>query len=242
MRVWPASAAFFGQTCFSAKEQVCENGCEQRVQKRAVRWVQVMNTAPMALVSLLRMSSSSALSSFLFAGRSGEHLLAQVDFPCFSRDESTPEMRADSVSEQCCCRVRCNRFCAEATTACQAEPSCVGFHRTQGWATLKAAPKWWEAAPGVNKCKQLDQAFTAKPSGSLRRAWHDRHCGDYTFGDRLIASRTNILVFDIGFHSGDDTLHFLELGHDVVAIDANPFMIQDGMRRPVLIPATCPCT
>ena len=71
-------------------------------------------------------------------------------------------------------------------------------------------------------------------SVALRKAWQSRHCDDYTSGDRLTVNRTRNLIFDIGFHSGDDTLFFLERGHDVVAVDANPSMIQDGLRRPAM--------
>jgi FkbM family methyltransferase len=60
------------------------------------------------------------------------------------------------------------------------------------------------------------------------------HCDEYTSGPQLRANRTHATVFDIGFHSGDDTLHFLEQGHDVLAIDANPEMIRDGLTRPAL--------
>ena len=35
----------------------------------------------------------------------------------------------------------------------------------------------------------------------------------------------------MGFHSGDDTIYFLENGHNVVAVDANPAMIEDGLSK-----------
>lgn len=39
------------------------------------------------------------------------------------------------------------------------------------------------------------------------------------------------LIFDIGFHNGDDTAYYLSCGHDVVAIEANPVLAEDGRRR-----------
>lgn len=35
-----------------------------------------------------------------------------------------------------------------------------------------------------------------------------RHCDEYTNGQQLRANRTHATVFDIGFHSGDDTLPY----------------------------------
>jgi FkbM family methyltransferase len=105
-----------------------------------------------------------------------------------------------------------------------------------GLATLKAAPDWWTGAPGVRRCQDIEDKFgmdrVDRPT--LRKLWHKAHCVDYTTGDRLIANRTNLLVFDVGFHSGDDSLYFLERGHDVVAVDANPTMIEDGRLRPAM--------
>ena len=107
-----------------------------------------------------------------------------------------------------------------------------------GWATLKRTPQWWNGAAGVERCRDIDQHFVAASSparqGGLRRDWGVHHCDDYTNGQQLRTSRTHELVFDIGFHSGDDTLHFLEQGHDVLAIDANPEMVRDGLARPAL--------
>lgn len=36
------------------------------------------------------------------------------------------------------------------------------------------------------------------------------------------------LIFDIGFHKGEDTGHYLEQGFKVIAIDANPLLCQQG--------------
>lgn len=47
-------------------------------------------------------------------------------------------------------------------------------------------------------------------------------------------NRTNKMIFDVGFHSGDDTLYYLEQGHNVVAIDANPQVLHEGGARPTL--------
>ena len=39
------------------------------------------------------------------------------------------------------------------------------------------------------------------------------------------------LVFDLGFHLGEDTDHYLALGHRVVALEANPALAQQGRER-----------
>jgi FkbM family methyltransferase len=42
---------------------------------------------------------------------------------------------------------------------------------------------------------------------------------------------SNRLVFDIGFHNGDDTEHYLARGFNVVAVEANPELAEAGRRR-----------
>ena len=39
------------------------------------------------------------------------------------------------------------------------------------------------------------------------------------------------LVFDLGFHRGEDTDHYLAIGHRVVAVEANPSLAEDGRQR-----------
>lgn len=39
------------------------------------------------------------------------------------------------------------------------------------------------------------------------------------------------LIFDIGFHNGDDSAYYLSRGHRVVAIEANPVLAEAGHRR-----------
>lgn len=39
------------------------------------------------------------------------------------------------------------------------------------------------------------------------------------------------LVFDIGFHNGNDTAHYLSRGFRVVAVEANPAFVAEGRRR-----------
>jgi len=39
------------------------------------------------------------------------------------------------------------------------------------------------------------------------------------------------LVFDLGFHRGEDTDHYLALGHRVVAVEANPNLAEQGQER-----------
>ena len=90
----------------------------------------------------------------------------------------------------------------------------------------------------MRRCQEIEREFSRSGTQSQRRdlsdRWQKRHCSDYTRGDRLAANQTNKLIFDIGFHSGDDTIYFLENGHNVVAVDANPAMIEDGLSRPML--------
>ena len=39
------------------------------------------------------------------------------------------------------------------------------------------------------------------------------------------------LIFDLGFHLGEDTDHYLALGHRVVALEANPQLVAKGEQR-----------
>jgi len=39
------------------------------------------------------------------------------------------------------------------------------------------------------------------------------------------------LIFDVGFHNGDDTAYYLSRGHRVVAIEANPVLAEEGRRK-----------
>lgn len=41
----------------------------------------------------------------------------------------------------------------------------------------------------------------------------------------------NNLIFDLGFHNGDDTNFYLSKGYDVVAVEANPDLVRDGLNR-----------
>lgn len=42
---------------------------------------------------------------------------------------------------------------------------------------------------------------------------------------------SNQLIFDLGFHRGEDTDHYLALGHRVVAAEANPELVAVGRQR-----------
>lgn len=37
----------------------------------------------------------------------------------------------------------------------------------------------------------------------------------------------NRLIYDIGMHRGDDTNYYLKLGYNVIAVDANPFLVEN---------------
>lgn len=39
------------------------------------------------------------------------------------------------------------------------------------------------------------------------------------------------LIFDLGFHNGDDTAYYLERGYRVLAVDANPAVVDAGIQR-----------
>lgn len=41
----------------------------------------------------------------------------------------------------------------------------------------------------------------------------------------------NDLIFDLGFHNGDDTAYYLERRYRVLAVDANPAVVEAGSRR-----------
>jgi FkbM family methyltransferase len=41
----------------------------------------------------------------------------------------------------------------------------------------------------------------------------------------------NNLIFDLGFHTGQDTLYYLKKGFNVVAVEANPFLYETGVDK-----------
>lgn len=162
--------------------------------------------------------------------------LSAIDFKCQTRDQSDVKMIADTSSSECCCRIKCvTPGCPEAVKACKAERACVGgvMNAHKSWATLKAGPTWWTDAPGVEHCMQLDQKHRLHAAGTTRREWRSHHCNEFTKGDRLRRiNNTSKLVFDIGFYDGQDTINMLELGHKVIAVEANPQMVKVGLQRP----------
>jgi len=44
-------------------------------------------------------------------------------------------------------------------------------------------------------------------------------------------SSTAKLIYDAGMHNGDDTAHYLHQGNRVVAIEADPSLVNDAIRR-----------
>ena len=50
------------------------------------------------------------------------------------------------------------------------------------------------------------------------------------------------LIFDIGFNNGDDTAHYLTRGFEVLAVEANPELVEAGRKRfadAIANPASC---
>lgn len=43
--------------------------------------------------------------------------------------------------------------------------------------------------------------------------------------------RNDKLIFDLGFHKGEDTAHYLSLGYNVVAVEANTFLCEVACRQ-----------
>jgi FkbM family methyltransferase len=39
------------------------------------------------------------------------------------------------------------------------------------------------------------------------------------------------LIFDLGFHNGDDTDFYLKKGFNVIALEANPYLVKEGEKR-----------
>jgi FkbM family methyltransferase len=39
------------------------------------------------------------------------------------------------------------------------------------------------------------------------------------------------LIYDIGMNNGDDTAYYLSLGYEVIAVEANPFLVSKAMKR-----------
>ena len=77
------------------------------------------------------------------------------------------------------------------------------------WATLKRAPQWWIQAPGLQQCMDLETDFGSRKEDRqpMLKAWKKHHCDDFTHGNQLTISRNQKLIYDIGFHSGEDSLY-----------------------------------
>lgn len=39
------------------------------------------------------------------------------------------------------------------------------------------------------------------------------------------------LIFDIGMHTGQDTAHYLKMGYKVIAVEANPLLVEEGKAK-----------
>jgi len=59
----------------------------------------------------------------------------------------------------------------------------------------------------------------------------DTPCQDPSIGSDGLGHLDTRLIFDIGFHIGDDSAYYLSQGYRVVGVDANPAMIQEGHKR-----------
>lgn len=49
--------------------------------------------------------------------------------------------------------------------------------------------------------------------------------------DTLNSLSSEELIFDLGFHNGNDSAFYLSRGHRVVAVEANPVMVEEGRKR-----------
>lgn len=50
----------------------------------------------------------------------------------------------------------------------------------------------------------------------------------------LLRSHSHTLkkwIFDVGFHNGNDSYYYLKCGYSVVAVEANPVLVEEGLRR-----------
>ena len=149
------------------------------------------------------------------------HILGARNFGC-----DIPGQASDKLF----CRVRCDsrRPCqAVAQEVCANLRGCTHaeVNRQGTVATLKAAPLWWDTAAGVETCRALHRASAAQfhlrrnggqPSrgsgGRMRAQWQDASCDDFISGSPRNRTQQG-LVFDIGFHSGEDTIYFLQRGY-----------------------------
>jgi hypothetical protein len=48
---------------------------------------------------------------------------------------------------------------------------------------------------------------------------------------RALLVTSDDLIFDLGFHNGDDTAFYLAKGSRVVAVEAHPELVEAGLRR-----------
>ena len=85
--------------------------------------------------------------------------LAATDFICSERDQSTAQMRADSTSESCCCRVRCgaDAGCSAGQHACSNMRPCAARCLP---APLALLPVLCCAARALSACAALRCSLT----------------------------------------------------------------------------------
>ena len=170
--------------------------------------------------------------------------LGVTTLACPTRDQSTALMRADTISRTvaAACSAPPHHLGSVGKVAFVQPPPqlvrpshCAGtsFRLTVGDSACPDGGSVLQGSNDANKWTTNTRAPAARRE-AIRQAWSLQHCGEYTKGDRLTAKPSHKLIFDIGFHSGDDTLYFLEQGHDVVAVDANPEMLRVGGARPTL--------
>ena len=193
----------------------------------------------------MAMAVAAATAGVLQLPTGGVRVLhGAIDFLCDSHDESEAQMRADSQDPECCCRIKKSMHeRGYAESLCSKLPTCFAMDQSQVWATLKARPRWWTQAPGVQQCidlnslssagglkKQLKASFTGNPLA----LWSEHRCDDYIHGAPPTEARHNRLVIDVGFHTGEDSMHYVQMGYNVVAIEANAALAQAGVRRPLL--------
>ena len=176
-----------------------------------------------------------------------------IDFRCDAHDDSDVLMKANSPDPNCCCRIRCTgtlktrKPCARAERICSKLAECFAVDQGAGgpeamWATLKARPRWWLEAPGAEQCLALNKkasdgtllGSTSLASKEYVQQWRSGRCDDLTRGAPFTVPRHRNLVIDVGFHTGEDSMHYALRGYDVLAVEANAALAHAGVQRPLL--------
>jgi FkbM family methyltransferase len=191
---------------------------------------------------------------------------ASCDF-VFGRDDGIHSAKDVVEARDYVCRVQCSAGdCIGAWKTCLEKVDCVGIHINRGatTATLKFRTALWDrasdplaydasVAPDCQQHSQLVKSATHMTTWDMSMAnslttaeviaasikYADAYCVDMMFGNALslFKESNSKLIFDVGMNDGTDSLYFLSRGYAVVAVEADPLLVEGVSKRPMMAKA-----